>query len=510
MSDGPNLLLVTPPARGAVYQRLRDVAAIEPPVWSGLIATYMRARGYRVQILDAEAHGLDVVQTAESIVDFAPEIAAFSIYGHQPSASTQCMPAAIEVVDQLPDKIRTVAFGTHPSALPAATLEDSGFDFVAKGEAVMTIEAMLVALRFGANLRGLPSHLTPPGLWWVKDDAVFHSSDAPLVQDLDRDLPGQSWDLLTMRRYRAHNWHRWGTNGNGGYASVQTSLGCPFKCSFCCINAPFGGPGYRTWSPRNIANQLFVLLDQYGISNVKIPDEMFVLNKAHVEGVCREIIKWDIGQYLNIWAYARVDTVKDEGLLALMRKAGFRWLGIGVESGSKHVRDGVEKGRFGDEDIRRAIERVRNAGIYVGANYIFGLPDDTADSMQATLDLACSLNTEYANFYCAMAYPGSALHKQARERGWRLPEDPGGPGWIGYSQHAYESLPLRTEALTTEQVLDFRDAAFMRYFTRPEYLDMMRRTFSDAVVAEVQAMTALGMPRRAHRNRRSDGYDMEA
>ena len=103
-----------------------------------------------------------------------------------------------------------------------------------------------------------------------------------------------------------------------------------------------------------------------------------------------------------------------------------------------------------------------------------------------------------ANFYCAMAYPGSPLHRIAQEKGWRLPEDAGGPGWIGYSQHAYESLPLPTEMLTAQEVLDIRDEAWMTYFARPAYLDMMQRKFGDAVVDQIEHMTSFGKPKRKH------------
>ena len=149
-----------------------------------------------------------------------------------------------------------------------------------------------------------------------------------------------------MTRYRAHNWHCFGNlDGRSPYASLQTSLGCPFTCSFCCIKRPFTTPMLRTWSPDNVIGQIDRLVRDYGVTNIKIPDEMFVLNRRHVVGICDRIIQR--GYRLNIWAYARVDTVQDE-VLAKLARAGFTWLGLGIESGSQHVRDGVEKGRFGE------------------------------------------------------------------------------------------------------------------------------------------------------------------
>jgi radical SAM superfamily enzyme YgiQ (UPF0313 family) len=158
----------------------------------------------------------------------------------------------------------------------------------------------------------------------------------------------------------------------------------------------------------------------------------------------------------------------------------------------------VEKGRFGERDIIATVDKIRSYGIHVAANYIFGLPDDTLESMSATLDLALALNTEWGNFYCAMAYPGSALYDLARQKHWALPDDQGGPGWIGYSQHAYESRPLPTDRLAATQVLAFRDRAFLEYFSHPRYLSMLQQTFGPRAVAHVIEMCRHKVRRRHH------------
>ena len=484
MSKPLDVLLITPPSRVQVYQELsRDFAAIEPPVWSGLIATFLRQHSCSVAILDAEAEGLNHQQTADRIAAIAPRLAVFVIYGQQPSASTQCMPAGrkvCEILTALAD-IPTLVMGTHPSALPKRTLLEEPYTYVCQGEGPATILGLVIALR-------APQHSLRevPGLWHMEKGVPVGNAPAQLLTNLDCEVPGQAWDLLDMTRYRAHNWHCFGNlEARAPYASLQTSLGCPFTCSFCCINSPFGTPMLRTWSPDNVIAQIDRLVRDYGVTNIKIPDEMFVLNRRHVIGICDRII--ERGYRLNIWAYARVDTVQDE-VLAKLARAGFTWLGLGIESGSQHVRDGVEKGRFVERDIVATVDKIRSYGIHVAANYIFGLPDDTMESMRATLDLALTLNTEWANFYCAMAYPGSPLYDLAKQKHWTLPDDEGGPGWIGYAQHAYECSPLPTDSLTATQVLAFRDRAFMEYFTHPDYLGMLRQTLKAQVATHVEGM----------------------
>ena len=485
---GVDVVLVNPGSLKAVYQDLgRDLSAIEPPSLAGLFATYLRRKGASVEVVDAPALNLDPAAAAKAVQALKPVLVVMVVYGFQPSASTQNMPAAGETcraLKELDPGIRILMTGTHPAALPERTLREEAVDFVCDREGPETILRTLEALKAKAtNYRSIPS------LWYRVGGTAMSNPEAPLMDDLDAEMPGVAWDLLPMQKYRAHNWHSFERiHERQPYASMHTSLGCPYKCTFCCINAPFGKPSYRLWSPEAVIADIGVLVDKYGVRNIKFVDEMFVLNKAHVLGICDRII--ERGYDLNIWAYARVDTVKDE-FLDKLRRAGFRWLALGIESGSKHVRDGVEKGRFGSAEILKVVRKIQDAGINVIGNYIFGLPDDTNETMQETLDLAIEANCEFANFYCAMAYPGSKLYRMALEQGWDLPAT-----WIGYSQHSYEAHPLRTEALTSAEVLKFRDQAFTRYFSNPRYLDLVRRRFGADVLAHVQQMTQVGLKRK--------------
>jgi len=490
----PDVLMVTPPSRVQVYQRLSTTyAAIEPPVWSGLIANFVRERGHDVAMLDAEAEGLTCDETAERIAAIDPSLIVYMIYGQQPSASTQCMPAGRLVaskVNALSDRPSLVV-GTHASALPERTLVEEPYTFVCRGEGPYTVLGLV------EHLQGRKSLADVPGLVYRDGDRVVNNGFSTKIANLDQELPTQAWDLLDMSRYRPHNWQTLSDPDvvAHGYVSIQTSLGCPYKCTFCCINAPFGGAGIRYWSPEAIVAQIDLVVERYGIRTIKIPDEMFVLNKNHVLGICDRLIERNYG--LNIWAYARVDTLHPI-FLGKLRAAGFQWLGIGIESGSKYVRDGTAKGKFDNLDITRVLAAVRDHDINVSANYIFGLPDDDMASMDATLDMALSLCSEWVNVYSAMAYPGSSLYGMAGERGWLLPDDDGGPGWIGYSQHAYDALPLPTNTLTGIEVLEYRDRAFDRYFTDPGYLSLVRERFGAAAVKHIEQMTAIRLPRRHH------------
>ncbi|QJW98230.1 B12-binding domain-containing radical SAM protein [Frigoriglobus tundricola] len=497
MANRLDIVLINPSSRAQVYQALgTDLAAVENPVWAGLMATYCRARGLSVEIIDAEAECLSASEVADRVAYLKPVLAAVVAYGHQPSASTQIMSAvgrtcsAVKVA--APDQ-PVLLLGGHVAALPERTLREEEADFVAAGEGLHTLVGLVEALKAPA---ADPS--TVPGLWYRAGGRVQRGPEAPLVTTLDTEMPGVAWDRLPMSRYRAHNWHCLGGQARQPYAAIYTTLGCPYQCSFCCIQAPFKNgevalPGekqapnsYRFWSVDHVLAQIDTLVNDYGVRNIKIADEMFVLNRRHVVGICDGIIAR--GYDLNIWAYTRVDTIKD-GMLDKLKAAGFNWLAVGIEAGADRVRTDVDKA-FSQEQVYAVVRAIQAAGISVIGNYIFGLPEDDHATMRATLDLALDLKCEFANFYSAMAYPGSPLYALATKRGVPLPQR-----WSGYSQHSRDSLPLPTRYLPAREVLRFRDAAFTEYYTDAGYLEMVERRFGTESVADIRRMTGIQLER---------------
>jgi len=477
---------VKPGSQKQLYGELDsfELTGIEPPLWAALLGGYLRGLGYSVVLLDEEVEQWTHVQTAAAIRDIDPRLAVISVSGTNPSASTMNMTGASEIVKhlhQVAPHIRTLLQGLHPSALPERSLQETTTDFVCQGEGFFTLPGLIDALRAG------DASFTIEGLWYREDGAIRSHPSPPLFGDLDQ-LPMPAWDLLPMARYRAHNWHcMHDIESRQPYGILYTSLGCPFRCTFCCINAIFGKPGIRFRSPGKIAEEIDFLVQTYGIRNIKIIDELFAVNEKRVVDICDRII--ELGHDLNMWAYARVNTVTPL-MLRKMKQAGINWVAYGFESGSKRVLEGVKKS-YRLDAVDKVVRATYDEGLYIGANYIFGLPDDDFDSMQETLDLAHEINAEWANLYVTMAYPGSKLHEEALARGWSLPDT-----WSGFSQYAYESLPLPTKHLTPGEVLAFRDYAFQAYYDSPRYLDKIRRLFGMRAVGHIREMTGYRLERK--------------
>ncbi len=484
--NGIDIVLINPGNRRQVYQDLgADIAGIEPPFWIAVTAAYLRNNGFSVAVIDANAENINPDEVAEKVRTIAPLLAAVIVYGSQPSASTQNMTIAGKICSALHEQTaaKVAIGGLHPSALPQQTLEEEDVDFVVDGEGPLTLKSLLTAIKTNSG-----RYANIPGLWYQDNGIVRHSQRAPLLEDLDNMLPLAAWDLLPMGKYRAHNWHCFDDMDNRApYGAIYTSLGCPYNCVFCCINTPFGKPGIRYRSPQLVADEIGRLVEDYGVKNIKIVDELFVLNEQHYMTIVDLLISR--GYNLNIWAYARVDTVRPQNL-ARMKQAGINWLALGIESANPEVRDSARK-KMRVSDIKKIVVDIQNAGIRVIGNYIFGLPEDSLETMQETLEMAMDLNCEFANFYSAMAYPGSQLYTIARESRWELPSE-----WHGYSQHSYETLPLPTKYLSASDVLRFRDEAFHRYFSASRYLGMMENKFGSAVRTRIEEMSSTRLKRK--------------
>ena len=199
------------------------------------------------------------------------------------------------------------------------------------------------------------------------------------TERMDIDLPGYAWDLLPYEKkpmdlYRSPMWHaEYDFEKRSPYASLQTSLGCVFKCDFCMINlinrndsAEVGVAGHysnmRFWSTDFIIKEFDKLIEM-GVETIRIVDEMFLLNPKYYIPLCEKLALRNKDDKLRLWSYSRIDTVKRPEVLKLVRKAGIKWLCLGIESGDKSVRLEVAKGKFDDVDVREVIKKVHDADI---------------------------------------------------------------------------------------------------------------------------------------------------
>ena len=499
-----DILFIHPNASKKIYQGLsNDHSAIEPPIWAGMLANHCRGKNFNVKILDCEVERLDYISSAKEIHNLNPKIACFVVYGQQPSASSQNMEGAVATSEELKNlnpNIKTLFVGGHISALPKETLEnEKSIDIIALNEGVYAISNLLRVedLNDDKSLRKIK------GIGFRNEDNFIEINEAEIIVPkklLDTDLPRIAWDLLPpLKMYRTAGWHSWSNNSDKQpFAALYTSLGCPYTCSFCMINiinrtnnseniSSKDSNIFRWWTPEFIIKQ-FDYFAKQGVKNIKIADELFVLNPNHFMKICDMIIerKYDF----NIWAYSRIDTCKPQ-YLEKLKKAGVNWLGLGIENPSSIIRKEVHKDAFKNVKIIDIINSMRDAGIYVAANYIFGLPEETKESLEFTYNFAEETNTEMVNFYSAMAYPGSPLHLEARKNKIKLPTT-----YSGYSQHSYDTQNLPSQNLSAAEILSFRDKAWDKYHTNPKYLKLLENKFGMNSVNNLKKTTKIKLKRK--------------
>ena len=471
-----------------VYQDLSsDFSACEPPFWAALTAGYLRKHGFRVDILEANVLNLDPKETVAEIGKRNARYTDIVVYSQQANTCTPIMTGVGQLcraVKEADPSIRLVLSGWHPSALPERTIREEACDFVVEGEGFRALRGLLA----GRAFRDIPS------LWWKENGEILHNAREPNIADLTGELSDVAWDLLPLRSgdYRAFNWMTLqDLQSRNRYAGMFTSLGCPYRCTFCAIHATFGDRRIRYWSPEWAMKQFDTLARDYGVRHINLIDELYVFDPRHYMPIAEALLQREYT--LNFCAFARVDRVDHMSVdeLRTLKKAGFNWFKLGIESVSTKVLKLAHKGRYNREVIKRVVGRIHDAGIDLCANFMFGLPGDTLASMQENLDFAQELNCAFPSFFCAMAPPGSDLYREAVAKGTPLPAQ-----WIGYAQQGYDFLPLPTETLTAAQVLKFRDEAFQKYFTDPRYLASIEQKFGKAAREHVAAMTRIRLKRK--------------
>lgn len=489
-----DVLFIHPGKQGAEYQDLaRELTAVAPPVWTALLAHEVRRRGYDVAVHDANVQGWSEATARELLGAHDPALVVMMVYGHHPSASTQTMPAAGGIARDIKriDPDRAVAMGgLHPSALPARTLAEEAVDYVIQGEGAGTITGLLEYLRGRLPLRRVP------GLWF-REDGQGRSNPRPASEGpLEEALGGYAWDLLPgLDRYRAHTMHCFQyfeqseradfSDVRSPYATLFTSLGCPFSCDYCSVHALSGRPGIRYWPLETVVSWIDTLVAKHGVRNIRIEDELFIFSPERVERFCDLLI--ERGRDLNLWVYGRVEAIAP-ALLRKMKRAGISWICLGIESASERVRRNVGKAFRGDPGA--VVRSIQEHGIHVLGNFMFGLPEDDLATMKETLHLALELKCEFVNFYTTMAYPGSSLYDRHAGSD-RLPRS-----WEGYAQLGYECRPLPTRHQSAREVLSFRDAAFHTYFTDPGYLARVQSLFGGKVLGHIEKMVRTPVGRR--------------
>lgn len=425
--------------------------ALYYPLWLIYAAAYCKKAGHEIYFLDAPAKQLNEEQSLALVEQNATDAMLF-VYGTSTPSIKSDIAFAVEVKKRIPNSFALLV-GTHPSACAEETLGYSSLiDAVAIGEFDETVLQLANTLQEGgdvASVRGLCLNGT---------DACKRTAPMPAMRNLD-DIPFASefiHEYLDPRDYFF---------AAATYPSIQifTTRGCPFRCNFCVYPQTMHGHAFRTRSAENVVAEFEYIAKTFpDVKEVVIEDDTFTANKKRVMEICELLIARGVNKRLRWLCNARVNL--DLETMVAMKKAGCRLIIPGIESGSQQILDNINKGTQ-VEQFSSYVANAKKAGLLIHACYMVGNCGETKETMQATLDLALKLNTDTAQFFPLIPYPGTEAYDWARKNNYIELE---------YDKYCLpdgtHNTVLSMPHLTAQEMLDFCNMARRKYYLRPRYI----------------------------------------
>ena len=250
------------------------------------------------------------------------------------------------------------------------------------------------------------------------------------------------------------------------YASLQhpmmtilTARGCPYNCSLCQI--PFKN-SYRMRSVDDVLNELeWIEKNAPEVKEIMIEDDTFDVLPSRTKEFCEK--KIERGIKLKFSANLRVNTTYEN--MILMKKAGLRLACVGFESPSQNILNNIHKGTTKDLQIN-FMKNAKKAKLLVNGCFILGLPGDTKETMEKTIEFAKQLAPDTAQFYPLMVYPGTEDYERAKRENKLVTENY--EEWI--TKEGYHTTTIKTKDLTREELLEMCDKARASFYFRPSYI----------------------------------------
>ncbi len=322
----------------------------------------------------------------------------------------------------------TILGGPHLTLMPHESMERPEVDLVVRGEAERTlIEVLrLLARDPGSqrlNVDGPSPRLFDPAAGWADiqglswrdlEGNIQHNPDRPLTTDLDA-IPFPAHHLFKIERYTNLNPLTDGLNPNARAYTIVTSRGCPYKCIYC--SKPITG---HTWRPRSVADVIAEwrwLVEDLGATEIGVTDDVWNLDRERAKELCRALIENNLNHVPWITIHGMKVNNTDLELFQLMKAAGCKRVGFGVESGDDDVlRHIIKKGQT-VEMARNAFRWAKQAGLQTMGFFIYGMPGETEETMERTTRLALELDPDLAHFMLATPYPGTELWSMLQASG---------------------------------------------------------------------------------------------
>jgi radical SAM superfamily enzyme YgiQ (UPF0313 family) len=400
------------------------------------MAAVLGEAGHEVRAMDASAIGYPRERLLEDVGKEPPDVAIWS-------TGTPSIGDDLALADELKEvapNLRTAVFGTHVTALDIESMKATpGLDAIFRNEPEATAAEWVARMAEGGSLNEVS------GLTYRSGSEVHHNPDRAFLGNLD-DLPDPAWHHFDLDVYRLP------LKGKR-FLMVTPHRGCPYPCSFCTAQTFYGGK-LRRRSVERVVQEIRRNIERYDVREFFFWSDTFTIDKRYVTELSQALEPLGISWASN----SRVDTINGE-LAETMRRAGCWMVSFGIESGDQSLLDEHGKGAS-VEEAERAVTLSKAAGLKVAGHFVLGLPGETKESLDNTLALARRLPLDFAQFYCAVPFPGARLYERARSEGWLATED--------FSRFHQDEALLTLPTIEPGEVMLYREKAYREFYTKPK------------------------------------------
>lgn len=380
------------------YANLKTVAANMPSIGLAYIYSAFKEAGCEVNFQDYQCQKVRI----KDIVNYIEE-EQFDLIGMQTYITNinRCFKIASLIKEKRP-QTKIILGGPHATIFPDKVIANESVDYVAISEAEYTVKELISCLNKNLEPRDVL------GLYYKDQLGNIHKNPRrPFVEILD-ELPVPQYEIFDGAAYfpavhirgkRVHN--------------IISSRGCPFKCTFCAATKVYGNR-YRYQSVERTIREMRLLKEKLGVDSLQIYDDNFTTNKKRTLELCKKMIKEKL--HLQWVCYTRADTIGDEEMLRLMKKAGCYMIVVGIENGNERILKLIKK-QLNLKVARRNIELAEKIGINVLSSFMIGLPSETVDEIENTITFSTSLALTYATYPIFTPYPGTPIYEDAEYYG---------------------------------------------------------------------------------------------
>jgi anaerobic magnesium-protoporphyrin IX monomethyl ester cyclase len=411
------------------------------PLGTLYVAAALRDAGHEVRFLNGAFMARPEI--IKSIAEFKPDFVGLYSTTFGWSKAQQ---AAVDIKKVLPGVFLTVG-GPYPVAMQEKCLADCPeLDAVVTGEGEYTAVEMLERLASRHSLHGVL------GVAFREGEQIFLNPPRPLIEDLDA-LPFPARDLLgDAGRYIPPP----ATYKRKPVAVIMTARGCNRRCIYCFQIDKHRSLGVRFRSVENVLAEIELCLGQ-GYREIKFIDDTLAADYDRAMELARQI---KLRQLDFTWFASACVNQVDHELLKAFREAGCWAILFGAESGVQKDLNAIRKG-ITLAQIRKAVRAAKEVGLTVYTPFLFGIPGQTfADGLQS-IEFACELDPDIANFHAVTPFPGTELYDNIEQYGTMSTD---------LNDYSYQGAAFVPHSMTREEITKLRQIAFRRFYTRPRFL----------------------------------------